>query len=499
MGDTLTKRTVRGIGWTTLASISAKVVGFGSQLVFASILEPDAFGLFALASSISAAMTVLQRGGIAQVLISRPKTITRLLGAATSSSFFLGIVVSVLLLIAAPWLAVRLDEPRLTLALSLFACSVVFTSISSPAMACIQAKLRFLQLSMLEFLTSVLKAVIAIALAVNGCGAFSMIIPIPIIAAITAVAAWLCCGEKFRFELSRRKSAMILAAGLPLAIAQLILLATWHGDYIVIKCFMSTEELGIYFFAFTLATQIFALTSSNASRVLFAGLSQLAKEPERQATAFFRAARELAAFAFPISFIQILLAKPVIEILFKEEFQPMIPIIQILSLGLAFRCVGSPAGSLLQARRKFKRLLVISILYSSFFMSAVVVGTICGGIIGTAWGATLYFTLLGPVHVLVSVPSPRSSLQELWTIFSGPFFCSSVSLVTGLMVQRLMESYVHSVIIAPCCLAVFCIFYFAVANRFSPESLGLVQRRLSPLFRWIVIKVTGKYASGDHS
>ena len=129
MSETLTQKSVRSIGWTSLSSIMAKAVAFASQLVIANLLAPDAFGLLAVASSVAAVLMVVQQGGIAQVLISRPNGIGRLLAIATVTSTALGLIVAAVVVGLAPYLAVWLEEPRLTSALPFFAGSIVFSSI----------------------------------------------------------------------------------------------------------------------------------------------------------------------------------------------------------------------------------------------------------------------------------------------------------------------------------------------------------------------------------
>ena len=244
----------------------------------------------------------------------------------------------------------------------------------------------------------------AIGLAFAGFEAFALIIPIPIVAAATAVLAWKFAGQTPRFCFSRRRSLALFKAGLPLALAQLVLLATWHGDYIIVQSLLDTSTLGLYFLAFTLSTQFFSLASRSASRVLFAGLSQLAHDPQRQTSAFFKAAGELASFAFPVSFLQILLAKPAVDLLFPERFAPMAGIISILSFGLAFRSVGSPAGALLQARREFGRLLLVNSVYSVIFLTSVYLATRAYGATGTSVAVTIYFVILGRFTSLFRFP-----------------------------------------------------------------------------------------------
>ncbi|MCA9135928.1 MAG: oligosaccharide flippase family protein [Planctomycetales bacterium] len=475
-GDSLTDKTRRSVAWTTLASVLAKVVALGAQLVFARFLAPEAYGLLALVGSIGAVLAVLQQGGLTQVLISRPRRIQSLLGVATSTSVILGSILAGAVTIASPWLAQAFDESQLIVALPCFALSIFFASAGAPAQAFLQAKFRFWEISVLEIVSAILRAVLSAVFIVLGFDELSLIIPIPIVALVNSVAGWKVAGIKPLMKFSRRSMSALIVAGMPLAAAQLVLLATWHGDYVIVQSFLDTGTLGIYFLAFNLSTQFFLLISQNASRVLFAGLSQLSLEPIRQTAAFVRAAKDLASLAFPISFLQVLLADPGVKILFKEQYHGMIPIIQILSIGLAFRCVGSPAGALLQSRRKFSRLFVLNCIYSTFFLVAVCVGTAVFGVIGTACAATSYFVLLGPVHILASVAKPGELVRETFQIFIGPTVSASIALVVAMFVQSVSASVMYDVLAAFVATVVFTIGYCVISYLAFPQNLDAWNR-----------------------
>ena len=500
MSENLTEKSIRSIGWTSLASIVAKAIGFVSQLVFARLLAPDAFGLFALATSIAAVLTVIQQGGIAQVLISRPRRIDRLLSYATTTSLALGAVVSALVIAMGPSMAVWFDEPRLTRVLPCFAISILFASFGSPAVAYLQARFEFRGVAILDVTSAVTRAVLSVGFALAGLGAYSLVIPVPIVSAVAAFVGWRMTGVRPTLGFSRRRAWRLFAAGVPLAAAQLVLLATWHGDYIIVQSMLDTDTLGVYFLAFTLATQFFALASVSASRVLFSGLSQLSSEPERQTKAFFKAASELAAFAFPISFLQVLLAEPAVEFLFPARFSGMAAIIAILSVGLAFRCVGSPAGALLQARRRFWRLLTINSIYSAFFLTFVYAGTRFYAELGTAYAVTCYFVLLGPVHILVSVPSVRQSVADVFRLFLGPTTCSIVALVCGWYCQSSLQSILHPVLAAVCGSVAFVAVYWLIARSLFPGVLVPLVTRGTSATKWVLkVLAVSRSATGAKS
>ena len=97
--------------------------------------------------------------------------------------------------------------------------------------------------------------------------------------------------------------------------------------------------VGAYFFAFRLAIQPVQLLAGNLSNVLFPILAQLRGDPARQGEAALKASRVLSYVVMPYCFLQAAVAKPLLTLVFADKWLAAIPLMQILSIGLAFDAV----------------------------------------------------------------------------------------------------------------------------------------------------------------
>src|SRR5437016_9402430 len=160
--------------------------------------------------------------------------------------------------------------------------------------------------------------------------------------------------------------------------ANFFIIITWQGDYMILGIMHDAKTVGIYFFAFNLATQTMQVFTQNLIGVLFPALSKLQDNVVHQTRSFLRAAELLALIGVPLCLLQAALAGPAINILFNSWWQPMIRVLQLLSIGMAVRLVASPGGALIQAQGRFKPYLITNAINVVVFLTLVYLGSWLG-------------------------------------------------------------------------------------------------------------------------
>src|SRR5436190_13327638 len=101
-------------------------------------------------------------------------------------------------------------------------------------------------------------------------------------------------------------------------------------------------------------------------------------------------------------------ADPGVRMFFEDKkWEDAIPVLQALSLGMAFRVVASPGGSLIQAQGRFRVILITNIINAIVFLALVTLGARMGNVNApTLWGrpattvgiaVAVYFALIGPI------------------------------------------------------------------------------------------------------
>jgi teichuronic acid exporter len=177
------------------------------------------------------------------------------------------------------------------------------------------------------------------------------------------------------------------------------------------------------------------MLAGNFQTVLFPALAQLQADPIRQCHAAVNASRILSAAVMPYCFLQAALARPVIDLLFGDKWHAAIPLVQILSVGLAFDAVSWLAGSMLSARGEFSRALKYSCLFAPIFFVAIAVGAAAGSATGVATAVSLYYILLGSLFSFLVFRTYGVRLREVAWIYLLPALIAAVAMGGGVFVE----------------------------------------------------------------
>jgi PST family polysaccharide transporter len=376
--------------------------------------------------------------GLDDVLLQRQRSIHLWTAPAFRIALSLGTCSFLLLCIAAPYVADAYASTHLRMMLPIMGLAMPIGAFSMVSSVILRASFRFGTLARVGLGELLLTQALTIALALAGLGPLSFAFPIPIAAAVRSAILWRHARPRFCKPRKAQYGRMFSKGGLVFA-SRLITTGVSQGDYILLGLLTSPAIVGIYFFAFRLAIQPIQILAGNVSSVLFPTLTQLKLEPERQRQAALRACRVLAFTVMPYCFLQAAVAAPVIHIVFGARWNSAIPLIQLLSIGLAFDAVSWLAGALLSARGEFGRALKYSCLFAPIFFVSVTIGAILGAALGVAAAVSLYYLLLAPIYSYLVFRSYGVRGGAIASIYSAPAASAAVAMAVPLVLLALLD------------------------------------------------------------
>ena len=436
VNDSIGRSTARGFAWLTLEAVGDKLVQLAGQLVLAQMLVPAHFGLLAKALTVTAFINLLQEPGIRIVLIQRGNQFRRWAAPAFWMSISAGIAGGILTLLAAPLAAAIYKTDELIGLLAVLALTAPLRNCGIVPEARLRCDLRFGRIAIVRFVALTATMALTIVLAWLDYGAYSFVIPRPIIAAAESLAYWLLSPVRISFRLRLKRWRFLFSDTGTLFLASLFRQFTWQGDYIILGILHNDIVVGIYYFAFSMSTQAMMLLTNNLSRTLFPALAKMQTDTKRVLRNFLSAIRLLALLGVPACLLQASLAKPIFTIFLNSEYQPVIPVLQILSIGMAFRLTGSAAGSLLQSQGRFGTILVMNIAYAAFFLTAVTIGAIRGGSISVACAVALFYAGMGPVHLYVAIRTCGGQLVDVARMLIKPWSLGLIAVGLATLATR---------------------------------------------------------------
>jgi O-antigen/teichoic acid export membrane protein len=415
-GHSLARLTLAGVGWLLAQTVGARVIGFASQIVLARILVPTDFASFGLAGTITAIVGVLISFGVDDVLLQRQKAMAYWTTPAFLTSLLLGAASMLLVAAAAPFAAAMYRAPVLDSILPIMALSMPLGALSTVPGAILRAKLNFRFLATYATVELTITQVLTILLALKGWGVFSIVLPGPLMAALRAIIFWTVAKPRLRRVRPSQFRLMGFRGGAVFG-TKILTALVGQGSYFTLGLLAPKPVVGVYFFAFRLAVQPVLMLAGSLSNVLFPALTQLRSDPERQRQAALNASRILAFVVMPYGFMQAALAGPLLGLVFGAKWQAAIPLVQILSVGLAFDAISWIAGALLSARGEFRRSFIYSCVFSPVFFVVVAIGAVMASAPGVAIAVSAFYIVLAPVYSYAVFSRMGASLREVASIY----------------------------------------------------------------------------------
>lgn len=380
----LGRATVRGSFWMMVASVATKAGSVGAQIVLGWLLLPGDFGVYFIALSISLFAQALREGGVRHVLVQSQSEYERLLGPVFWLALALNTLAAVLLAAVAPVAAWVYGDARIAHLLLIIAASVPLSMPSATLQVRLSIDMRFGGLAAVHTLSAALRFIGSILLAWAGFGAYSLVLPLPVM----ALAEWAVLTRMNRERLwsrppdvrawpaifRRGKWAMLGTFGV----------AMWNlGNYFIVGLLVPTAVVGLYAWANQVVQQIGSMIGGNVNIVLFPAFSRLSQEPERKRQAVVRVLRQVLFLSAPASVGMAPVFPPLELLIFDGKWAAAAVPIAIIAALYPPTCAMAVPLSVQQARAEFRG---SALALLGMTAAAMIAGAIGAALHGSATG-----------------------------------------------------------------------------------------------------------------
>ena len=474
----LSRTATIGVAWLMTQTVSVRILSMLSQFILIWLLSPSDFGAVGLANTVAALSATVMNFGIDEVLLQRPQGISRWAASAFWMSMVFAVITMGLILIASPWISRMYGTPELTGLLTVQAIALPIWALATVPYVQARAQLKFRLQAIYNTSELAASQVMTILLAWAGFGAYSFVLPLPVLAVAKAIVFW-------------RKSPISLTIGIRafrlihLAVNGLTVFGTralneliQQGGYIVLGLTASNAVVGLYYFAYRLAAQPVRLMALSFHYVLFPTLSQIRTDPQRQNESALQAARVLTAIVMPLGFLQAALSDPALRLISSPQWHGSIILVQILSIGLPFDAASWIANALINARGEFRLSAIYTGVSAAMFLVFAAVGAVVGTDVGVSIAVSVYYIVQGPTYSMVIFGRSVSLWGLLGEIYGLPTLISAISvgsayalsfapILQGWQIPRIL---VIGLVAVP--------LYVVIFWRVRPELSGQISQRL---------------------
>ena len=425
----------RGVRWTTFSMLVVTSTQIIRLVVLGRILGPEAFGLLAMMLVVTGFAELLGQMGLSEALIQRPDPTHIELSSLYWLNIALGGLLYATLLLATPLIAALYSTPELEQLLPWVALSFLISPWGIQFKALLQKQLYFKPLAIIESLAAVTGMLFAIFLAWQGHGVWSLVWGQLAQSTVMALSLVLVGWQRkmlpgFYFNYTAVKSYLVF--GLYLLGSNLLNYFNARVDQLIVGVLLGSQALGYYSMAFNLVLQPVSRINPILTQIAFPVLSRVRSDKVRLKRGYFKLLNFLTSINAPVLLGVAAIAPLLIPFILDEQWLPIVPLIQVLTLFSLVRSTGNAGGSLILACGRADLALYLNLARFMIIPLAILAGAKTGGLQGVAWtllGLQL-LSFFGWYHFIV-----RQLLGDCFTGFIG-------SILTPVLFAALMAGAV---------------------------------------------------------
>lgn len=324
-----------GLGWTTAQTWLSILSQIGLMIVLSRLISPLEFGVYAVAMAPVAIAATVAQLGLGPAVVRGMQDVGRLAGTglaigAVSSGLCLLIVLGIASHPA--WLSA--DNDRVTELMAWLSLIVVAAPIHSISVGLLQHGRRFDSLAKIGIGALLVNAVLAIACALAGLGAWAL--AIGTLGYQLSMAAGLCAVARPALSFHRADALNLLQFSFGYVWLKLIDTAMSTLDRLIVFGAVGASGVGFYQRAMNIRSVAGPLALQPMDTFSYPRLSATLGDPGALRREFDQAKALALLFSAPLSIGIIVAAREWTPILFGKAWDPAGPLIQIMAVVLPF-------------------------------------------------------------------------------------------------------------------------------------------------------------------
>ena len=475
--ESLKKKTVKGVAWTSLDQVLNLGFGFVIGVILARILSPSDYGLLAMIAVFNAIAMAFVNSGFGNALIRKPDLNEDDNTTAFSFNIVVAIVMIGVLWVIAPWVAQFYDKPILTSLLRAEAFLLVISSLRIVQNTQLTRALNFKAKMIINVASQIIAGVIAIIAAYRGYGVWALVIMHYVSGITGLVLLWVISPWRPRGNWNKASFGYLWGYGSKL-LASGLLDTVYSNIYpIIIGKLFSAADLGQYTRAKGYASIPSQGLTGVIQQVTFPVLSKIQDDDQRLGDSYRRMLRFTVFLVFPIMIGMAALAYPLVVALVTDKWAQCVPYLQVICFASMWYPVHAINLNLLQVKGRSDLFLRLEIIKKAL-ITVVIFICVPFGIMGICYGAV--FTSLACLAIntyytgkLIHVGFFRQMMDMTPTLLN--------SLAMGAGVYFLTMPITGNVLKLAVGIPAGMVFYLAVAWLFKlpelQEAIDIIRRR----------------------
>lgn len=440
----LRSKTITGGALVGLNQVGMMVVQLGSIIVLARILQPEDFGLFAMAATLTTFVKAFANFGLSQAVIQREK-ITQ---AHVSNLFWVnlafGFFLFALCCAAAKPVSLFYGDPRLV--------SLILGAGASFPVATLPAMHRALMGRHMFFGRRETIVLISTLLANLGAIAIALVYPTYWVllfrevgsSFFAAIFLWIACDWRPSLWSKTEKIGESISFGLNVAGFELVNYFNRNFDNILIGRLFGQAVLGQYNAAYRIILRPLSLVNGSIAKVMHPSLTRLREQPDRYANYYLMGLSVSSICILPIAAATTFFGPELVDLVLGPKWHQSGKFLIALSGVIAVQPVMNSAGWLYLSSGRTSNML----RWALFATPLIILGMLLGsrfGPTGIAYGLSLAYLALLPLGMFYATKGTPVSMLAVSKTFGVILFLAYLSIGLAKIISEIfVQSEFHA-------------------------------------------------------
>jgi O-antigen/teichoic acid export membrane protein len=436
----LRTRSVQG-GAITLSSHGVRfVIQTGTTAILGRLLTPSDFGLFAMVVAVSGLIGILNDFGFARATVQRADITHAQVSVLFWINLLTSAVLAVLLVAAAPAIAVFYDQPRLTAVAVALAPAFILGALSSQHYALLERQMRFGAMATIQLTSLATGSLVAILLAWYGAQYWSLVAMSLATGVAVAVMSWGFSGWVPSLAWRNTHVRPILRFGAFLTGSNLIGYLGRNVATFVIGRMIEATALGLYSKAYGLVLLPINQLNGPLAGVVLSALGRLQNDAARYRRFFLRALGLLVLVGMPMVGAAFSLAEPLVLTLLGPQWKAAVPVFRLLAPAAWLATVGAAPMWLAVSLARTNRLLICAAVELIVSLAALLIA-IPWGIQGAAVAASISAIVMFPLSVILCSAHSPVTFGDILQVTWQPTVSSVLASLAAVAIQAQVTAW----------------------------------------------------------
>lgn len=411
--SSLKTQMAKGVMWTAIGKYAGIAVQLVISMVLARLIAPEDFGVVAIAQVAISFVSIISDLGIGAAVVQNKTLDDRDLDSIFTFTILFAIILSIVVVAAAPFIADFYDNQKLIPISAMIAVAMLFNIIDTVPTSLFMKDKRFAFIAKRDLFFNVMGGVISVVYAFLGGGCYALVLA-PIIRAICLLIVNL---HNYPRHIDCHMHLEPLKKIFSFSVFQMLFNVVNYFsrnlDKLIIGKALNMKELGYYQKSYQLMLMPLQNVTFVITPVLQPFFSDYQNDLNFISEKYLNIIKLVATISVPMGVLLYFTGYEIIYILFGNLWIPAVPAFEILAWSIPLQMVLSTTGSIFQAANNTKMLFITGGINTCETVAGFIICTVLhGGLEGfaLAWTITNATNFITTYTIMYRVVFHKSSL-----------------------------------------------------------------------------------------